>query len=135
MYLFDCQRQLLGRRIVGLADLEYGMAHAVQPLIEKPVHRLSGGFLDRDAKLFGLNRLIGVLVQVMIDGAPPVVFAEISTQHVKHCAAARIGVSVKNRVRIGVVLGHNRSPIALIPRAVILILISPNVEIEEVIVA
>src|SRR5258708_7157663 len=108
------------------------MAHSVKPLVEKPIHRLAGGFFDRNPKLFGINRLIGVFGQVMIDSAPPIFLAEISAQHVQDRAATWIRICVKYRVGISIVLGYDWTAISLAPRVVILILITFNIKIEKI---
>ena len=49
-----------------LGDLKYGMAHPVHPFVKEPIHRLTGSFLNRNTKLRGLNGLIGIFLQVVV---------------------------------------------------------------------
>ena len=99
------------------------MPHLVEPFIKEPVHRLTRRLFDGDAKLRSLNRLVCVPGQVVIDGAPPIVFAKERAQHVQDRSAARISVSVKDRVRVGVMLRHDWATLAAIPSRKILVLI------------
>ena len=111
------------------------MAHFVHPLVKEPVHRLPGRFFDGDAKLRRFNRLVRVFRQIVIDRAPPIVFAQKRAQHMQHRAPARICVSVKDRIGTGVVLRHDGTPQPARPRCVILILIRLHIRIQKVVVA
>src|SRR5260370_37198728 len=71
----------------------------------------------------------------MVDRAPPVVFAEKSAQHVQYCAAARISISVEARVRLRIVLGHNRPSLSAGPRLIITFLVRLDVEVKKIVVA
>src|SRR3977135_1811578 len=109
------------------------MAHLVEPLIEEPVHGLARRLFDGNAKLSGLNWLVRILGQVMMDRTPPFLFAQICTQHVQHGATARVCVSIKDGVRISIVFSDYRTTAPLRPGVEVLILICLYIEVKEIV--
>src|ERR1051325_2376423 len=109
------------------------MAHAIKPLIKEPIHRLSRLFFDRNAKLFSLDRLIRILLQVMIDRAPPILFSQTLAKHVQDCATSWIGISVKNCIGVSIILGDYWPSIALFPGGKIGILICFDIRVEKIV--
>ena len=69
----------------------------------------------------------------MIDGAPPVLFAERLAQHVQHCAATRISVVVEDRILVLKIAGDDGTTIALRPRPIISILIALHIAVEKIV--
>src|ERR1700730_6441732 len=76
---------------------------------------------------------MSVLGQVMIDGAPPAIFAQSLPQHVEHSAASRIGIVIKHRIGVGVVLRHDRTTYTTHPVAIVRILIRLHVTVKKII--
>ncbi len=111
------------------------MAHLVEPLIEEPVHRPSCRLFDGDPELSCLDRLVSVLLQVMIDRAPPVRLSQRLAQHVQYRPTALIGIHIEQLVLIGIILSDNRTAIPVRPGVVISILVSLDIQIEEVVMA
>src|ERR1051325_6320496 len=116
-----------------LSNLEYWMAHSIKPLIKEPIHRLSGRFLDRNAKLFSLDRLVRILLQVIIDGAPPILFSQTLAKHVQDCSASRIRICVKDCIRVSIILSNDWAANTLFPGCKIRILICFNIGVEKII--
>src|SRR5258708_38227231 len=118
-------------RVIILRNAKYRMTHFVEPLVEEPVHWLSGGLFNRDSKLARFHRLVRVLCQVMIDCAPPVVLAKIGAQHMQYGAPARISVGIEDRIRIGIVPGYDGPPLTAGPSLIIGLFIPSNIEVQE----
>src|ERR1044072_8942702 len=116
-----------------LSDLEYRMAHSIKPLIKEPIHRLSGRFLDRNAKLLSLDGLIRILLQVIIDGAPPILSSKTLAKHVQDCAASRIRICVKNCIGVSIILSDDWAANPLFPGCKIRILICFDIGVEKII--
>src|SRR5204863_1439990 len=114
---------------------ELWVSHLVNPLIEEPIHGLAGGLFDSNSKLFSLDRLVSIFRQIMIYRAPPVFFAQHLAKHVQDGAAPRIRVGIEYRIRISIVLRHNRASIPQAPGAIILVLISLHIHIEKIVTA
>src|SRR5215813_11569197 len=62
--LFNCQLQGLGRSIVILTHTKYRVAHAIEPFIKEPIHRLTGCLFDGDPKLLCFDRLVCIFSQI-----------------------------------------------------------------------
>src|ERR1700730_10035801 len=69
----------------------------------------------------------------MIDRAPPIIIAQVSPEHVQHSGAAWIRISVKDRVRVRVVLRYDRMAVSLLPGVVVLLLVSFHIKIQKIV--
>src|SRR6185369_13828954 len=80
-----------------------------------------------------LHWLVSVLLQVVVDCSPPILFTQVLTKHVKDCTAAWIRVSIKNRVGFLIVLSDDRSTTALLPCIKVRVLIRLDIRVKKII--
>src|SRR5205085_4476284 len=103
LFLAHVERQDVRRRVVFLRDAKDGMAEFVNPFVEEPIELLARRLFNGSAKLFGLDRLMRVLRQVMIERAPPLLVAEHRAEHVQDRAAALIVIDIEESFGVGVI--------------------------------
>ena len=81
--------------VVGIAQVEFRRACAVQPLAEELVHVRVRGFFDSFGEIGGNNVLAAIRFEIMFQAAVKSVFAELVAKHVENPPALAVSVAVE----------------------------------------
>ena len=103
----------LGVTIPAIGHREFGVARAIDPLVEETREVAAAGALDRAREIDGLHAALRVGADVLVDRAPPERVAELRPQHVQHATALLIEVAVEEIDRLVIDVGDDGTAVAI----------------------
>ena len=93
--LFDGQRDLFLRLVVGIADIEFRRTRSVNPLIEKLIDVCVCGFFNRFGQIRRDYILAAIHFQIVFQSSIELFGAKLMAKHVQSPAAFVIGVAIE----------------------------------------
>ena len=132
LQLIDGQESGAARGVPAKADAQFGMAAALDPLVEKRSHVAAGRGLDRAHEIDGFDVALRVVGDVAPNRAAQPLPTEFAAQHVQHRPAFLVQVGVEELNRIAINVAHDRPPVAL--AVFVEILLNERVHVVRVLV-